>query len=236
MLRIRLVLVGIEGKINMGFIVRLAENFGVEDICVVSPEFSIDDPEVREFAAGGVKALSRVRVVDSLSDCLSGVSLSICTTAKTSSEDILRISVPSDMVKYVLPESGVVALVFGRESVGLTREELSKCDVVSTINTGTEYPTMNLSHAVAIYLYELANVGSRRLTTGDYCPRNVMDAMYREISLFCADLADERACLALKRALARARLSKSECGALYKLFKKIRHRLSECTQLVSAND
>jgi len=235
LLRIRLVLVGIEGKINMGFIVRLAENFGVEDICVISPEFSIDDPEVKEFAAGGAKALSRVRVEDSLSSCLSGASLSICTTAKTSSEDVLRISVPSDMVRYILPESGAVALVFGRESVGLTREELSNCDIVSTIDTGTEYSTMNLSHAVAIYLYELARAGSRRLTTGDYCPRNVMDAMYREISSFCADLADERACIALKRALARARLSKSECGALYKLFKKVWHRLSECSQIMFAD-
>lgn len=227
MLKTRLVLVGVEGKINMGFIIRLAENFGVEDICVVSPGFSIDDPEVREFAAGGARALSRVRVAESLSECLRGASLSICTTAKSSGNDVLRVSVPSDTVKYILPESGVVALVFGRESVGLTRGELSRCDIVSVIETGTDYQTMNLSHAVAIYLYEVARASSTRLTTGDYCPRNVMDSMFKEINSFCADLADERACIALRRALARARLSKSECGALYKLFKKIRHRLGK---------
>jgi len=212
----------------MGFIVRLAENFGINEICVVSPQFSIDDPEVKEFAAGGVKALNRVAVKESMRECLDGVNVSVCTTAKVSDSDILRVAIPADLLKLVLPEKGVVALVFGRESVGLTRDELAMCDIVSTIVTGTSYPTMNLSHAVAIYLYELSKRNSQKLTTGDYCPRNVIDAMYREITSICVNLADERSCLALKRALARARLGKSECGAIYKLFKKIRHNVTKC--------
>jgi TrmH family RNA methyltransferase len=50
---------------------------------------------------------------------------------------------------------GNVGLVFGREDYGLYNEELARCDVVCTVPTSPEYPVMNLSHAVAVLLYEL---------------------------------------------------------------------------------
>jgi TrmH family RNA methyltransferase len=52
---------------------------------------------------------------------------------------------------------GQVALVFGREDVGLTNEEVTLCDLVFTIPASKEYPSMNLSHAIAVTLYELFN-------------------------------------------------------------------------------
>ncbi|MEM3131393.1 MAG: TrmH family RNA methyltransferase, partial [Sulfolobales archaeon] len=52
-LRIRLVLVEPEGRMNFGQILRLSRNFGIDDICVVNPKFDIGDKEVIDFAAGG---------------------------------------------------------------------------------------------------------------------------------------------------------------------------------------
>jgi TrmH family RNA methyltransferase len=51
--------------------------------------------------------------------------------------------------------NGRVALVFGRESSGLTNEEIGLCDLSFTIQTSEEYPSMNLSHAVTVVLYHL---------------------------------------------------------------------------------
>ena len=47
------------------------------------------------------------------------------------------------------------ALLFGRENHGLYREELALCEATITIPTNSEYPILNLSHAVAIVLYEI---------------------------------------------------------------------------------
>ena len=58
--RLRVVLVEPEGRINFGFVLRLARNFSVQDICVVKPKFDLKDPEVLEFAAGGVEAVEFV--------------------------------------------------------------------------------------------------------------------------------------------------------------------------------
>jgi len=53
------------------------------------------------------------------------------------------------------PISQQVALLFGSEDNGLLREDLLACDAVAVIPAHPEYPTLNLSHAVAICLYEV---------------------------------------------------------------------------------
>jgi tRNA/rRNA methyltransferase len=49
-----------------------------------------------------------------------------------------------------------VALVFGPEKHGLTREDLSYCHLLVEIPTDPAQPSMNLGQAVAVCLYELA--------------------------------------------------------------------------------
>ena len=47
-----------------------------------------------------------------------------------------------------------IALVFGREDRGLSNEELLKANKVISLNTNENYPSLNLSHAVAIVLHQ----------------------------------------------------------------------------------
>jgi tRNA/rRNA methyltransferase len=44
-------------------------------------------------------------------------------------------------------------MVFGRDTTGLTNEELALCDLVTTVDTRTNYKTLNVSHSAAILLY-----------------------------------------------------------------------------------
>ncbi|MCD6083931.1 MAG: RNA methyltransferase [Desulfurococcales archaeon] len=226
---IRLVLVEPEGRINFGFILRLARNFNVSDICLVKPKFDLRDPEILEFAAGGVQALENCRICSELEECLKGIDISVCTTSKLGSEkDVLRQGVSVTALRYILPAAGGVALVFGRESVGLTREELSKCDIISTITLRSDYNVMNLSHAIAIYLYELSrrkSLEEEGLTIGIKCDKNTYRAIIRLTKEIASLLSDEEAQTALKHMLARAMLTKPECSSLYKFFKKILHEL-----------
>ncbi|MGC8974635.1 MAG: RNA methyltransferase [Thermoprotei archaeon] len=219
---IRLVIVGPEGRINMGFILRLAKNFGIDDLCVVSPQFDLSDPEVKEFAARGAELLSSIVVKSSVEECLSGVRLSICTTSVADLEsDVLRQSVPPYLLSYVLPRTGKVALVFGRESVGLKREELDKCDLVSTLDTGTDYNVLNLSHAIAIYLYEVLRASLRKSYEASECDENVLRALRKELEELSLLLDDEKGIRAFRNILFRANPRNPECGALYRALKKI---------------
>lgn len=219
---VKLVIVGPEGRINLGFILRLAKNFGVDDLCVVDPQFDLNDPEVKEFAAKGAELLDSVMVKSSIEECLTGVRLSICTTSIGDLEsDVLRQSLPPHFLRYVLPKSGTVALVFGRESVGLRREELEKCDLISSLDTRTDYNVLNLSHAVAIYLYEFFREPLAELHEKSECGEDVLRTLRRELEVLAAVSGEEKGVRALKNVIFRANPRNPECGALYKLLKKI---------------
>lgn len=151
---VRLILVGTEGSVNLGFILRLAMNFDVNDIVLVNPR-DIDWEEVKRFAARASVLIERISYRGDLNDAYEAGEFRVCTSAIMSDEDVLRQSITMSEYKRMLVErEGRVALVFGRESTGLTREELMTCDAVLTIPTSSRYPSMNLSHAVAVVLYE----------------------------------------------------------------------------------
>jgi len=58
-------------------------------------------------------------------------------------------------VRRSLFQEETIALVFGREDRGLSNEELLKANKVISLNTSENYPSLNLSHAVAIVLHHI---------------------------------------------------------------------------------
>ncbi len=155
-MRIRVVLVEPEGAINVGFTARLCMNFGVDELFLVNPRASI--VEAVSYAAKAVDLLMNAKVVGDLSEALSGVSVSASTTGIGYSKgDYLRQSIELRKFVEVLKRRPVdsIAILFGRESTGLTREEISMTDFVITIPAHPNYPILNLSHSVGIVLYEL---------------------------------------------------------------------------------
>jgi len=152
--RVRLVLVGVEGEVNLGFIARLAENFEVDEFYLVDPRASL--AAAARFAARAAERLSEAVIVGSLEEALRGCSLAACTSAIAREDDVIRVPVaPRELAWLASQAGGTVALVMGRESVGLTREELAACDVLVNIPSSPSYPALNVSNATAILLYEL---------------------------------------------------------------------------------
>jgi rRNA methylase len=85
---LRLIMVGPEGPVNLGYVARLAENFEVDELALVSPQASI--AESLRWAARGSSRLLEVAVYPSLYEALKDVDLSICTSDESSARDVLR--------------------------------------------------------------------------------------------------------------------------------------------------
>jgi tRNA/rRNA methyltransferase len=51
-------------------------------------------------------------------------------------------------------------VVFGREDRGLSNDELRLCQRVLTLHSGSDYPSLNLSHSVGIVLHDLARLST----------------------------------------------------------------------------
>jgi TrmH family RNA methyltransferase len=150
--RIRVVLVEPEIAENLGFVARLCANFSMTDLVLVNPKVSPDDEAARCTAVHAKSVLEHARVVESLRDAVSDRQILVGFTAKASDPRHSARSLSELDPIQVMGEENV-ALVFGREASGLTRLELEQCHRVVSIPTSDEYPSLNLSHAVAIVLY-----------------------------------------------------------------------------------
>jgi len=141
-------LIEIEYEINLGYIARVMKNFDLEELLLINPKCDINKAKL--YATHGVDILDNAKIVDV--NYLKRYDQLIGTTAikSYSTKNIIRHTVrPED----VTPINNTCILL-GRESSGLTNNELALCDNIITIEAG-RYNTLNISHALAIILYEL---------------------------------------------------------------------------------
>ncbi|MCD6300999.1 MAG: RNA methyltransferase [Staphylothermus sp.] len=228
---IRVVLVGIEGAVNLGFIARTCVNFGVDELYIVKPVADLN--EALRYAAKASDFLARARVVDDLSEALKDSDLVAATTAKGYSVgDVVRQAIPlRDFVEMISGRVNRLSVLFGRESTGLTREELSKADILVTIPANPEYPVLNVSQAVAIVLWELWNI--RQLQASNIPPvanREDIEFILELINriskkVLGVDEKVERLAEIWKKVLYRSRLSAYEARLITYWLRKIENKL-----------
>ncbi|MGI0155428.1 MAG: TrmH family RNA methyltransferase [Thermoplasmata archaeon] len=98
----------------------------------------------------------------------------------------LRRSIPPERLgELLLPLTARVSLVFGPEDNGLSRSELARCDLIVHVPARREFPTLNLSHAVAVVLYAVHR--SRGLADPETTPAPLeLELNGREKELFLA--------------------------------------------------
>jgi TrmH family RNA methyltransferase len=141
---------------NIAHVVRAMKNFGVADLRLVAPR-EFDAYRIEGIAHRSADVLARTRVLPSLDEALADCIHVVGFTARerTAKRNVRR---PREGLAEALERGaeGPVALLFGREDKGLSNEALDRCHRIVTIPSGPAYPSLNLGHAVAIALYELA--------------------------------------------------------------------------------
>ena len=142
--------------VNIAHVVRAMKNFGFAELRLVSP-VEYDAYRIEGIAHRSADVLERVRLFDDLpaaiADCVHVVAFT--ARGRTARRNVQR---PREAAAEVLAISaeGPVALLFGREDLGLPNEALDLAHRAVTIPTEPEYASLNLAHAVTLMLYELA--------------------------------------------------------------------------------
>lgn len=155
-LNIRVILVEPEHEGNIGAIARLMMNFGFSELFIVKPMVKLGD-ETRAYASHAQKIITDAIIVNDINTALAGVNYTIGTTSISATKpgNLLRTAItPEELVKTMVIK-GKVALLFGRESKGLSNIELAKCDIVVSIPSSPIYRTLNIASSSALIFYEL---------------------------------------------------------------------------------
>lgn len=140
--------------VNVGHVARLAKNFGVEKLYFISPKFDIASASI--YASHGYDILENAETI-TFKELRKRHDILIATTSVRArkASNVMRQGVSPELLSKYIGENRS-SLVLGREGTGLTNEEIKQCDITVTIDTGTAYNTMNISHAAAIILYVIS--------------------------------------------------------------------------------
>lgn len=146
-------------QMNIGYIARVSKNFGVRRLFVVNPRMKISGKSAVKFAKHAKELLYGAKVYGSADAAVRDCDIVIGTTgiwrkAGRTFSRILTLDKALSKISRVR-NARRVALLIGRDDTGLNSHEMEMCDMVAYIGTDKEYPVLNISHALAIMLYEL---------------------------------------------------------------------------------
>jgi TrmH family RNA methyltransferase len=128
---------------------------GLTELHLVRPRY-FPNSEASARASGADDVLSAARVYENFEDAIADCGLVVGTSARSRhlSFDLVE---PRECAAQIASAArvGSVAVVFGSERVGLTNTELSRCNLLVTIPTNSEYSSLNLAMAVQVLAYEI---------------------------------------------------------------------------------
>ena len=154
---LRVAMVEPEYQINLGYAARALKNFGLRRIYLINPKCDYRGRQAIKYAKHARDILEHAVVCDSIGQAARGTLLLGTTALWRKSEAGMHNVYTLRYAKRLLRRARGrdITLLIGRDGTGLTRDELAGCDATLFIPASEDYPTLNITHALAIMLYEL---------------------------------------------------------------------------------
>jgi len=228
MTKVRIVLVEPREAGNVGAVARVMKNFGFDDLRVVGEHPPLL-PVAGWWASGADDLLGRVALAATLQEALGDAHLTVATSSMRGRKGT------ADFTPFELAARSAsvqsLALVFGREDSGLTREELALCQRTAVIPTNEEFPTMNLAQSVGVFCFALSSIApatvERELAPAALIERlhERLEALLLEVGFLHANNPD-RIYEDIRAILGRATLDEREATILLGMIRQIEWKLS----------
>jgi len=225
---IRIVLIQTSHPGNIGSAARAMKTMGLSEFYLVRPK-SFPDEQAVAMSSNATDILDKAVVVESVEEALIDCRLVVGTSARyerTLQWDILEPKECSEKL-VAQAQSGKVAILFGRESSGLTNDELAMCHFLVHVPTNPDYSSLNVASAVQILSYEcrVAHLSSSEIENEqqekeEAVTVDVMEGYYKhlETSLIESGFLDpenpKHLMTRLRRLYGRVRVTPSELNIL----------------------
>jgi tRNA/rRNA methyltransferase len=155
---LRIVLVEPREAGNVGAAARVMKNFGFDELWIAGEHPQLLPVSIW-WASGADDLLAQARFAPTLAEAISDAHMTVATTSTRGRTTPVSFTSRTLAEKFAsLGDDQTLALVFGREDSGLTREELVLCQHTAAIPTNDVFPTMNLAQSVGVFCYELSSI------------------------------------------------------------------------------
>lgn len=221
--QIRIVLVEPLYEGNVGFAARVMKNFGFCDLVLVDSCIIGNEAVIRASHADDVLENAARMSLDEVFKTSHRV---VATTGALSYSAChptrMPFYSPKELREMIKDLDGIISILFGRENWGLSNEEVRRADIICTIPTSPLYPIINLSHAVGVICYELADLPKPEIPLAT---AEEMEHLYEHIDMYL-DLVDhpgfkrESTMTLIRRVLGRCNLTWRECSTIHGLLRR----------------
>jgi len=213
---------------NVGAVCRVMKNMGLSGLRLAAPQ-SLNSEQIYARAVHAGDIWEKARIYDTLTEAAADCALVVGTTRRRGRNRKSISMPPRTLAAWLAERPGPAAIVFGGERAGLEDSELELCNVASHIPVSDTQPSLNLSHAVQIYAYELfLALEQQNPVKGEWQPMN-----QTEVSALASSITDTLAGLGfyrhpnrkeqtrfLRDVISRAGLTEREGGYLKDIFAK----------------
>jgi tRNA/rRNA methyltransferase len=226
---LRIIMVRPRGSGNIGSVARAMKNVGAGELAIVG-RARTQSFWARAMAVHVGDILADTKCYSSIRDAIAGCTLIVGTTCRSglyrSHSQIPREVAPTIVAAA---QKDKVALLLGPEDHGLSNKDLEHCQLLITIPTHPDYPSLNVAQAAVICLYELY-VASLSPSRGDRIQRAEAEHVERLFDIMKTSLLKigfldsenpEHMLLAFRRIFGRAGLEEKDVRILTGMFRQI---------------
>ncbi len=177
---------------NIGAAARAMANFGLSRLRLVKPLQGWPNEKARVMAAGADRILDSVALHDTLNDAIGDCSFVLATTARNhdQAKPVVSAEAAASEIATRVRAGESVAIIFGRERIGLENHEVALADRIVTLPVNPAFASLNLAQAVVIVAYEWF-----KSATGAQLPFSMPEksppAPKQQLDAFFADLERE---------------------------------------------
>jgi tRNA/rRNA methyltransferase len=141
---------------NIGSAARVMANFGLSRLRLVAPRQGWPNGKAKIMASGADRVLDQAELFDTAADAVADCTFVLATTARAhdQAKPVLAPREAAAQMAARVAGGERVAILFGRERIGLVNEEVAMADATVTFPVNPAFASLNLAQAVALMGYE----------------------------------------------------------------------------------
>ena len=142
---------------NIGAAARSLKNFNFENLRLVSPRDSWPNKSATYTAVEAKDVVHKAKVFHNIDLAVADLDYVFATTSRSRSvnKKIIDLSKAIKIIKKQSIHNKKTGIFFGPEASGLSNDDLINANYLVNIPTSNKFKSLNLSHAVTIFAFEL---------------------------------------------------------------------------------
>ncbi len=146
---------------NIGMAARAMANMGLTDMRIVAPRDGWPNDKAIAAAAGADAIIAAAGLFDDIGAAVADCHAVYATSAREHrmAKPVVGPQLAMERARRMIASGRRVAILFGRERIGLLNDEVSLADTIVTIPVSPDFPSLNIAQAVLILSYEWLRSG-----------------------------------------------------------------------------